>query len=100
VQFHFPNHIPPPTQTLERTHVPFPSPGVRAGVGDAGAACRRRDGAGGDAGGQLVVGRRCGVSGAVMVGIGVPRGAVQPGGDAAVAGLRGVPGVAGAAELP
>ena len=35
-----------------------------------------------------------------MVGIGVPRGVVQPGGDAAVAGLRGLPGLAGAAELP
>ena len=100
VQFHLPNRIPPPTQTLARTHVHSPFPGVRAGVGDAGAARGRRDGAGGGAGGQRVVGRRCGVAGAVMVGVGVPRGAVQPGGDAAVAGLRGVPGVAGAAELP
>ena len=100
VQFHLPNRIPPPTQTLARTHVPSPFLGVRAGVGDAGAARGRRDGAGGGAGGQRVVGRRCGVAGAVMVGVGVPRGVVQPGGDAAVAGLRGVPGVAGAAELP
>ena len=100
VQFHLPNRIPPPTQTLARTHVPSPFLGVRAGVGDAGAARGRRDSAGAGAGGQRVVGGRCGVAGAVMVGVGVPRGVVQPGGDAAVAGLRGVPGVAGAAELP
>ena len=97
MQFHLPNRIPPPTQTLARTHVPSPFLGVRAGVGDAGAARGRRDSAGAGAGGQRVVGRRCGVAGAVMVGVGVPRGVVQPGGDAAVAGLRGVP---GAAELP
>lgn len=32
--------------------------------------------------------------------VGVPRDVVQPGGDAALAGLRGVPGLAGTAELP
>jgi len=72
VQFHLPNRIPPPTQTLAWTHVPSPFPGVRAGVGDAGVARGRWDGAGG----QRVVRRRCDVAGAVMVGVGVPRGAV------------------------
>lgn len=98
--------IPPPepnpsTDPNPSAH-PSPSsfPGARAGVGDAGAARGRRDGTGGVAGGQRVVGWRCGVARAVIVGVGVPRGTVQPGLDAAIAGLCGVPGVAGAAELP
>lgn len=100
MQFRLPDRIPPADPKPSARPPPLPFPGVRAGVGDAGAARGGFDGAGGGAGGQHIVGRRCGVSGADVVGVRVPWGVVQPVCDAAVAGLRGIPGVAGAAELP
>jgi hypothetical protein len=80
-------------------HRPSPCPGGQAGDGDAAASRGGRDGAAGGARGQRVVGRRR-VAGADVVGVRVPRGVVQLGGDTAVARVRGVPGVAGPVELP
>lgn len=76
----------PPPQTLG-------SPARRARGADAEAAPGGRHGAGGGAGRRQLVG-------APVVAVRLPRGLVQPGGDAAVAGLRRVPGVAGPPQLP